>query len=79
MNREVDEKIRIEVDRLIENHVQSTALPTDREIARLSCLFYDRDKDITSPYDLEMMGVQRGIIQGMLLMRQIIEHNYTTK
>lgn len=48
-------------------------LPSDASIQRLSNLFYERDK--IGKFDFEAAAVQRGIVQGMQLMRQIIESN----
>ena len=55
--------------------VVSGSLPTDRQITKLAHTFYDRDKDRQIGADIEMMAVVRGIIQGMMLMRQLVEGN----
>ena len=55
--------------------VVSGSLPTDRQITKLAHTFYGRDKDRQIGADVEMMAVVRGIIQGMMLMRQLVEGN----
>lgn len=52
---------------------KENSLPTDRQILKFAHTFYERDKDQDKKHDVEMMAVVRGIVQGMQLMRQIIE------
>jgi len=51
------------------------SLPSDREIAILGKKFFERDKDTTKDWDLEMSHVIRGFEWGMRAMRQIQEGN----
>lgn len=67
------ENITTQMAEMLSEYKSSGSLPTDRMIAKLSCTFYERDKDRQIAYDVEMMAVVRGIDQGMKLMRQIIE------
>lgn len=52
---------------------QSGSLPTDKRITQLAYALHERDRHRDTPNDFEMNAVTRGIIHGMMLMRQIIE------
>ena len=71
------EKINMQIKELMREirskYLKEQSMPTDKEIYRLANMFYKRDKDHPDNHDFEMMAVQRGIIQGMGLLRQIIE------
>ena len=45
--------------------------PSDVDIARLAAKFFERDRDITKPFDLEFSHVMRGFEWGMRVMREI--------
>lgn len=49
--------------------------PTDKDIAIVADMIYrkDREDNDSDKSDIEMLGVMRGIEQGMKLMRQILE------
>jgi hypothetical protein len=51
------------------------SLPSDKEIAILSNKFFERDKDKSKNFDLELSHVIRGFEWGMKVMRQIHEGN----
>ena len=51
------------------------SLPSDKQIAILGKKFFERDKDTTKDWDLEMSHVIRGFEWGMKAMRQIQEGN----
>ena len=51
----------------------SGSLPTDKQIAILGKMFYERDKDIDKTFDEEMSHVIRGFEWGMKAFRQIME------
>lgn len=44
-----------------------------KEMTKLSMMIYDRDKNPNEIFDLEMAAVQRGILQGMQIMEQILK------
>ncbi len=67
------ETIALVFSELQNDYKQSNSLPTDRKITKLADAFYHRDRDRQIGADVEGMAVMRGIIQGMQLMRQIIE------
>ena len=54
------------------------SFPTDRQIAILGKMFYERDKDVDKTFDAEMSHVIRGFEWGMKAFRQIMEegNNY---
>ena len=49
--------------------------PSNKEIAVLGKKFYERDKDVTKSFDLEMSHVIRGFEWGVKTMRQILVGN----
>jgi len=55
--------------------VKSGQMPSDQQIWILGQKFFERDKDIDAPVDIEMLHVIRGFEWGMRAMRQIIEGN----
>lgn len=68
---EINQKIKAKMSLIRAKYLEDATSISDRDLGQLSLLFYDRDKE--SETDIEMMHVQRGINQGLLLFRQIIE------
>lgn len=66
-----NEKITSLIDEMSRD-VIGGSIPTDKQINQLANLFFERDKNLESKLDLEMLAVTRGIVQGMMLMRQIL-------
>jgi hypothetical protein len=56
----------------LKENAKGGAYPSDKQINELADLLYQRDKK-QGP-DTEMLGVARGVVQGMQIMRSILEH-----
>jgi hypothetical protein len=75
-------KIQLEAKSKIEEQMKqfhkafvSGSLPSDKEIMQFANLFYVRDKDYQIGTDVEMLAVARGIVQGMQMLRTVVEGN----
>ena len=53
--------------------IVSGSLTTDKQIAILGKMFFERDKDIEQNFDLELSHVIRGFEWGMKAYRQLVE------
>lgn len=73
---EANEKIAAKMEKLA-NEMKQSSMPTDREILQLAKLIYDRDAFIPAFKDHNVDAVNRGVIQGMQIMRQIVEMSGT--
>ena len=72
---EYTQKINKVMYQIAGNYAIYRKKPTDKQIQELASLFYKRDKSPDTKFDFEMAAVERGIVQGIKLMCQMIGDN----
>lgn len=68
-----------QIEEILCKMTSNYSFPSDKEIIEFANLFYLRDKDYQIGTDVEMLAVARGIVQGMQIMRTIVEKNKCKK